>query len=201
MKCLLLSHPDSETDHHLIHQGVWRGVFAFHIRKPAWTLAQLENYISGLPEVVRRKSVLHTHYYPLSVKGAEGLPLHIVTRHRDDLINKSVYARSSPCHSLEEVESFHPYFEYVFLSPVFSSISKENYVPSVALSQDRIRTYLQNHTQVRCVALGGIDQSKISLCNDMGFYGVALMGAVWGAASPSDSLSRCVDICRSFSNK
>lgn len=101
---------------------------------------------------------------------------------------------SVSCHSFEEIDAlpFEP--NYVFLSPVFDSISKPGY-PS-AFAPEYLKENLQKR-RVPVIALGGITAEKVAECRKMGFRGVALLGHVWEqpseavAVSPISCPTRC----------
>lgn len=101
---------------------------------------------------------------------------------------------SVSCHSFEEIDAlpFEP--NYVFLSPVFDSISKPGY-PS-AFTPEYLKENLQKR-RIPVIALGGITAEKVAECRKMGFRGVALLGHVWEqpveavAVSPTSCPTRC----------
>ena len=96
---------------------------------------------------------------------------------------------SVSCHSFEEIDAlpFEP--NYVFLSPVFDSISKPGY-PS-AFAPEYLKENLQKR-RVPVIALGGITAEKVAECRKMGFRGVALLGHVW--EQPSEAVARFTNI-------
>ena len=68
--------------------------------------------------------------------------------------------------------------DYLFLSPIFDSISKRGY-----LSQFSIES-LQNAAEEGLIdgkvfALGGVTQAKLPLLHELGFGGAAMLGAAW----------------------
>ena len=80
---------------------------------------------------------------------------------------------SSSFHSMENLRQADGIFDYVFLSPVFDSISKPGYVSSCVLQVE----YKLKTTKV--IALGGIQANNISEAKKLGFDGVAALGAIW----------------------
>ena len=63
-------------------------------------------------------------------------------------------AVSRSCHSLEEVAESRE-LDYVFLSPVFDSISKQGYASHFSEEQ------LRGHVDARVMALGGVTAGRI----------------------------------------
>ena len=82
---------------------------------------------------------------------------------------------SKSCHSFVEVESGKE-LDYVFLSPIFDSISKEGY--SAAFSEYELSLFL-NSTSTCVIALGGITLDRVSQVEEMGFDGYAILGDFW----------------------
>ncbi|GAB2527772.1 hypothetical protein GCM10027085_17570 [Spirosoma aerophilum] len=83
--------------------------------------------------------------------------------------------------------------ELVFYSPVFASISKPGYGPSVSLEtvSQQIAAIRQQHDRLpRLIGLGGIQADNIRLVRQAGFDGAALMGALWQSPNPIDAFDR-----------
>ena len=67
---------------------------------------------------------------------------------------------------------------YVFLSPIFNSISKQGYASAFtpkALFEAKQKGIINE----KVVALGGITAANINKIKSYGFGGVALLGDVW----------------------
>ena len=84
---------------------------------------------------------------------------------------------SRSCHSLEEIIEYKPVCDYVFLSPIFQSISKEGYGSGFSL--DGLRN-AKGIIDDKVIALGGICPRTITKLKDIPFGGVAVLGALWG---------------------
>jgi len=81
--------------------------------------------------------------------------------------------------------------DYLTLSPIYLSASKPGYGPALGLAG---LAELRARTDVRLIALGGIEETTIAACKHAGGDGVAVMGAIMRAADPArvtaDLLSR-----------
>ena len=86
-------------------------------------------------------------------------------------------SRSS--HSLGEVAMCRD-ADYVFLSPVFDSISKSGYSSAFTDAQLRSAPEIDGHVY----ALGGVRPEHFPLLAEYGFGGAALLGHVWRDCSP-----------------
>ena len=90
---------------------------------------------------------------------------------------------SRSCHSLEEVSAHKPASDYVFLSPVFDSISKAGY--SSAFAPDELQAAgKEGLIDKRVIGLGGIDESNIRRIKELGFGGAAILGGLWKHFNP-----------------
>lgn len=146
-----------------------------HIRKPKSTIQEMEEFLKAFPISLYKYIVLHDHHelalkYPL--KG-----IHLNQRHP---LPPSHYkgSLSRSCHSLNEVMHYKDAYDYIFLSPIFDSISKKGYTSNFSLST------LQEATDAgfideKVIALGGIQFKHFSLLKELGFGGAALLGEIW----------------------
>lgn len=98
---------------------------------------------------------------------------------------------SRSCHTLEEVDNARG-CDYVTLSPIFDSISKEGYTAS-SFDSDNLRRVLRTR---KVIALGGVTPDTFSRLSEAGFSGAALLGYVWNNPE-GKSFSEIVDTLRS----
>ena len=81
-------------------------------------------------------------------------------------------------YSLEEVKVQKRNCDYVFLSPVFDSISKLNYHSNYTPEEIR-KAHKEGIIDKKVIALGGIDQENIKQVKEYGFGRAAILGALW----------------------
>jgi len=79
--------------------------------------------------------------------------------------------------------------DYVTLSPVFETASKPGYGPALGLDE---LADLAAKSVVPVLALGGIDARTAAACLAAGAAGIAVMGAVMGAADPRATTSALI---------
>ena len=93
---------------------------------------------------------------------------------------------SVSCHSLEELSAHKAKFDYLFLSPIFDSISKKGY--SGRFTREELLEARDNGLiDKKIIALGGITAGNIPIIRELGFGGVAVLGSVWFSPSPVTS--------------
>ena len=96
---------------------------------------------------------------------------------------------SKSCHSLEEVKEWKEKCDYVSLSPIFDSISKQGY--HAAFSSTEIEeASRQGIIDKKVLALGGVTFNKIDDVLRMGFGGGMILGDAWKNVShPQDAVA------------
>ena len=162
------------------------GLEILHLRKPSASLDETRMFIGRIDSMFHTRLVLHDHHQLANEFDLKGIHLNqrnpVVDRQlflydTHDSSGKFHLSVSRSCHSLEEVIASAD-CDYVFLSPVFDSISKAGYKGSVTPEQLRMagdRKIIND----RVIALGGITNEKIPQIRTYGFGGVAVLGALW----------------------
>ena len=151
------------------------GAGPIHIRKPESSAAEVEGLLRDLCAAGADMDCFTLHYdEPLARRyGLGGVHL------RGERIAAGAgkgLRRSCSTHGWDEVERYGPVADYVFLSPLFDSISKAGYRSAVSLEEARSRLPL---SEGRVVALGGVCAENIAWARLAGFDGAASLGAVW----------------------
>lgn len=170
MKKIVITYPDffpgeAEELIRMLHSGdIWR----VHIRKPGHDAEETASLIEAIPRAYRHK--LTIHYHPELAEKYELGGVHLNSRCCSVPRGWRGYVSRS-FHSLEEIGQ--PVYDYAFLSPIFPSISKPGYSPT--LSPEEIRAAVDG----RIFALGGVTDDRLSEVESMRFGGAALLGSVW----------------------
>lgn len=148
----------------------------FHIRKPSFSLQEIREYLAVFPNEVRQKLSLHDFHSLAFEMGIGGI--HINKRNP---ILKEEYKKkriSVSCHSIEQVKEWKEKSNYVFLSPIFDSISKEGY--KSAFSFNELKKYFNDKIlDNKVVALGGVTKDNIKELENIGFSSCALLSDLW----------------------
>ncbi|HEY4206146.1 MAG TPA: thiamine phosphate synthase [Puia sp.] len=156
------------------------GVEKLHLRKPGAGEDALEALLKQLNPCWYPRLVLHGGrelqglaaryvipqvHCPLRELDSEG-PLGI--RHRYPLLSASL-------HSWEELKKMEVAgLSYVFMSPVFNSISKPGYTANPSLLQRPAGPY-----PCKVIGLGGVDRDTIGELVRGGWDGAAVLGWIW----------------------
>lgn len=166
-----------------------------HIRKPEAAAKDVESLIKAIPTELHNRLVLHDNFGLSAHFTLHGLHLN---RRNSVLSDGFKGAVSRSCHTLEEVERHKPTCDYVFLSPIFNSISKQGYA-SAFTPETLSKAKKQGIIDEKVFALGGITADKIEETKRYGFGGAALLGDVWSRTSDENFevyIKNIVRLCR-----
>lgn len=167
------------------------GLDLFHIRKYEASEESLWKFIDQIhPENYSKLVLHHNHEWG---KGMGLNRFHYSETDRraweekswGEINNGFVYSTS--VHSLEGYNELPQHFSYAFLSPVFDSISKTDYK---AVKFDFSK---RHDKKTELIALGGIHADNAQQAVQMGFDGVALLGAIWNSDDPVNTFYACRD--------
>ncbi|KAF2512517.1 thiamine phosphate synthase [Flavobacterium foetidum] len=187
-----------------IHSLLEEGLPLLHIRKADFSELEIAQFIHQIKLEFREQLVLHNHH-----KLAEDFGIHrFHFSEKERKRNHDFPARfPKPCrykneskststHSIEDFNLLKNDFDYAFLSPVFQSISKENYHPETDFFEEIKK---RTNQQTKLIALGGIDAENIQKTLENGFDDVALLGSIWKNENPLKQFKLCQKSVLSYS--
>lgn len=176
MKLITITVPDFfEGEADAITSLFDAGLEILHLRKPGASYEEMENLLFRLPAGYLERIVVHDHFQLASSWKLKGIHLN----ERNPIAPEGFIGHiSRSCHSLAEVTKYKSACDYVFLSPIYNSISKEGY--TAAFTSDCLRKARQaGIIDTKVIALGGVTANRLSEIGSLGFGGVALLGDVW----------------------
>lgn len=175
----------------LVNAFFINGLKRLHVRKSSYNLNDYRNYISSINKKYHPQISIHENFELVEEFPSIGIHIKSNCIKDSDLMNKIKNIKpsilSTSFHSWEEIKENEANYNYVFISPVFNSISKRGYKAAIDItkvSEVKNRLSSQNKCCPDIIALGGIDASKISILHTNRFDGVAVLGSVWQAANP-----------------
>ena len=164
----------------------------FHLRRYFSFEEEVVSFLSSFTEEERKQIVLNHHHFLASEFGINRL--HFSENDRIEMGDEKLeklhslgFILSTSVHTVEDFEKLTSVFEYAFLSPVFDSISKENY-KAVSFDLANIRR------DIKLIALGGVTFENYNNALNLGFDGVAFLGGVWNQENPSLIVSNLVSL-------
>lgn len=185
MELIVLTAPDWLPDEAAALTALFeRGLQRLHLRKPSATYGEMEAFVAGLPAAVRPHIVLHDHFALQPRYGLGGV--HLNGRNPEPPAGCTGTVSRS-CHSLEEVAAWRDRLDYLFLSPIFDSISKQGYRAGFG-AQELSRAAREGIIDRRVMALGGVTPETMPQLRAWGFGGAAVLGDLWQGYRGLDDL-------------
>ena len=168
------------------------GLQIFHLRKPYSTINEMRDFLRKIPAEFHGRVVLHDHFLLVNEFGLKGV--HINRRNPVETLRVTSLCTKMPqtetlhatslhhhtsksCHSIEEIKNISQ-FDYVFLSPIFDSISKNGYTKAFS-HEELLHAKNEGIINEKVIALGGITPENMQKIVDYGFGGVAILGGLW----------------------
>lgn len=177
----------------IIHSLFENGLELLHVRKPDYSETEMASFLTAIGSDYKNKLVLHSHYHLANEFGISRIHYSQKDRNTDLRIHNPA-VQSTSTHSIEEFNALED-FDYVFLSPVYPSISKPNYT-----SVENLLESVKNRTNfdTKLIGLGGISPKNISETLKKGFDDVALLGTLWNSTNPLENFKKCQQVVHSF---
>ncbi|WP_075557493.1 thiamine phosphate synthase [Parabacteroides timonensis] len=189
MKLIVITTPHFfEGESRILSFLFQEGMERLHLRKPQSNIDELRRLLETIPPEYYPRIVLHDHFELVPEYKLAGIHLNS----RNYSIPKGFKGSiSRSCHSLEEIHENRK-LAYVFLSPIFQSISKEGYGSGFPMEvlQKAASDGIINE---KVIALGGMDQTTIPLIKPLNFGGVAVLGALWGNEPSGNKIESIIE--------
>lgn len=176
MKLVIITNPSFLEDEAEVVTALFDvGLEKLHLRKPGAKLEDIVRFLEEIPERYRSRITIHEFFELKERFGLGGI--HLNARHPVAPENYKG-GLSCSCHTIEEVAGRQGEMDYLFLSPIFDSISKEGYTSGFTkdmLCAARSKGIINRKT----IALGGVCKENLRKVELFGFGGAALLGDVW----------------------
>ena len=191
MKLVVITRPDffeGETD--IVNDLFRSGMERLHLRKPKASEDELSVWLQHIDHQYYARILLHDCGYLVKKFYMGGVLLNSRNPEAPENIQGITVSRS--CHSIDEVAEHKGRCNYLFLSPIYDSISKEGY--GAAYSRiDLERAAAEGIIDDKVLALGGENLEHIPEIRSMCFGGAVVLGALWQAKSPTEYLKALVN--------
>lgn len=151
------------------------GLDRLHLRKPGADIGECRRLLDGISREWLPRIVVHDNFGLCREYGLGGVHLNgrnpMAPPNHEGSVSRS-------CHSLEEISRYKGECDYLTLSPIFNSISKQGYM--AAFGPGQLATARDSGLiDRRVIALGGVTLENIPRVKELGFGGVAILGDVW----------------------
>ena len=159
------------------------GMQRLHLRKPGASEEEMAEWIGRIDLPFRQRIIVHDHHRLLRTMGLGGIHLNARNPEAPAWFSAERQKRRSvtlsrSCHSLEEIAQWKGVCDYLFLSPIFDSISKGGYT-SAFTRETLLQAYHDGLFSKPVYALGGVSAYNIRSIYDYGFAGAAVIGSLW----------------------
>ena len=159
------------------------GIQRLHLRKPGASEQEMAEWIGRIDLPFRQRIIVHDHHRLLRTMGLGGIHLNARNPEAPAWFSAERQKRRSvtlsrSCHSLEEIAQWKGVCDYLFLSPIFDSISKGGYT-SAFTRETLLQAYHDGLFSKPVYALGGVSADNIRSIYDYGFAGAAVIGSLW----------------------
>lgn len=158
----------------IIRHLLANGFDIVHLRKPDAGIGYCRELLQRLTPNEHSRIVLHDYYSLYEEFSLRGVHLN---RHITAYPASYQGTRTRSCHSFDEVIRYKHECDYLFLSPIFDSISKSAYHSNFSHSEllDASKSGVIDN---KVIALGGVTFDKLPYLHSLNFGGVAMMGAL-----------------------
>jgi thiamine-phosphate pyrophosphorylase len=165
------------------------GLETFHLRKPRFSTREMIDYLDKIPSRFHDRVVIHSHHTLALKYNLKGI--HLTRTHLKRTIRLWINLRiirlkkpkitvSTSFRKLASLYEEQNIYNYVFLSPIFDSISGKF---QAGFNEHSLRAAIHK-TPFCIIARGGVDLSKIESIQNIGFNGLILNSSLWTSPDP-----------------
>lgn len=185
MKLVLITTPHFFIEEDKIIISLFEeGLDILHLRKPDSAPMYSERLLTLIPQQYHKRIVTHDHFYLKEEFNLMGI--HLNGRNPNIPLNYKGHVSCS-CHSLKEVKENKAHFNYVFMSPIFDSISKKNYLSNFS-AEELKKASKEGIIDKKVIALGGVSVDNVRTLKQYGFGGLAVLGDIWDRFDEHDTI-------------
>jgi thiamine-phosphate pyrophosphorylase len=175
VRLIVITHPDPVAEELVKINALFdAGMEILHIRKPKSSKEEYMELLNGIHPKYHAQIKIH-EFFELTDSYAL-LGVHLNARNTS-YSGKTKVNISKSCHTIEELEQIAGY-DYVFLSPIFDSISKAGYVAKFS-NEMLQKASAEGIINEKVIALGGIDEKTLPLLTKYPWGGAAALGSIW----------------------
>ena len=176
------------------------GLETFHLRKLKWSTKRMKEFIMEIPEHFHDRIFIHSHHNLASKFKMGGI--HLTSTHKKKNLKTwltikwiqlkrphiKITTSFKTIGNLLDTEHVYDY-AYVFLSPVFDSISSKF---QSGFTEHSLHSALQK-TKLNVIARGGVDVTSIEKANKTNFKGLAFYSSLWKTKDPIAEFNKVVE--------
>ena len=181
MIILIAPEEDIKNETEILNQLFKVGLEFYHLRKPLKNYQEHCVYLNKIEKQFHNRIVVHYFHELIHEFNLKGI--HFQEEKRRNQVDVEIYNTckkdgftiSSSFHELDELINCKIDFDYHLLSPVFKSISKNNYLG---------KGFDVNQVNKIVVGMGGANSSNLLKFTELGYKGVGILGGIWNSETP-----------------
>ena len=183
-----------KNEYRIIKSLLDNGVSNIHIRKRLISIELVKQLLDYIEEEYHSRITINGDFSILDIYKKIGA---VHTNSNNRIVPKSFKGEIGfSAHTIEEVKDIKDKYDYLFLSPIYNSISKKGYSSTFSYSELK-EAFKQGILTEKVYALGGITPNKIPELKELGFGGVAFMGYIWESYNLNEIIKK-VNIIKSY---
>ncbi|MBP6610656.1 MAG: thiamine phosphate synthase [Paludibacter sp.] len=197
---ILITNPQAVPhEMELIDRLFKAGLQTLHVRKPTFEKSQLKQFISKIDKRFHCRIMIHNEYKLLEQFQLKGIHFTEKTKFLVDDYARLTCCKSMAVHNLDQLKTIPPTIDYVFLSPLFPSVSKEGYAKDWDF--EKLKIALEQKRKFKIAALGGITLENVQTVRALGFDDFVLLGSIWNPALEGSSLNEIINLFNQYKNE
>ena len=176
MKIIAITSPKiTDADVYLIKTLIEKGIDLVHLRKPEANIDECRKLLAALTKEERANIIIHDYPELYNEFSLKGIHINKNITHLPDGYNGF---KTRSCHSFEEIVRYKNDYNYLFLSPIFDSISKAGYKSSFTTDQ-LLKASTNGIIDHKVIALGGVTLDMTPYLKQLNFGGIAMIGGIY----------------------
>ncbi len=176
MKIIAITSPKiTDADVYLIKTLIAKGIDTVHLRKPEANIDKCRKLLAKLTKDERANIIIHDYPELYDEFSLKGIHINKNITHLPDGYNGF---KTRSCHSFEEIERYKNSYDYLFLSPIFDSISKTGYKSGFS-KEELLKASADGTIDHKVIALGGVTLDLIPYLKQLNFGGIAMIGGIY----------------------
>ncbi len=201
MKVIVISNSKNiENETEMVTRLFESGLETFHLRKHKYSTYTMKQFIKSIPEHFHNRIVIHSHHNLARKFKLKGI--HLTKSHKKNalktwitikiirFVNPEIEITTSFNNIGQLLEKNSQYsYNYVFLSPVFDSLSSKF---QSGFTEHSLASAIRK-SDFKVIARGGVDASSIEKAEKIGFHGLAFYTSVWKRKEPNVEFNQIVE--------
>lgn len=180
MLIIISSNKEVKDEANKINKLFKNDLFQLNLRKKTFSEQELKLLLDKVDKIYHSRIVLHQHInlvFSYNLKGFHFNKDFPYSKNYEEKLRKNSKRIGYSAHQICDLAEFEFIADYQFVSPIFKSISKPNYV--AAIEHDSLKSYLSKKPKCKIIGLGGISDKTAFQTLKLGLHGIASLGYIW----------------------